>query len=165
MTVHRTHAPFSFAVPMWEHGEDLDACRAAVMYLAGRVSAPTFEKLAALLYLADRAHLSHYGALMFGGAYEAMRHGPTPTPFLRLTRAGLSLGEAPDMDELSPATLEALDSVTAQHGQARPEALSALSRDEAWATCPPGEALTAARIAATLPNARAVLDYLADPHP
>lgn len=165
MTAHETPAPPSFAA-LWAGSEDLAACRAAVLYLAQRVPAPTFEALSALLYLADRAHLSRYGALMLGGAYEAMRHGPTPTAFLCLARTWpLDLTAAPDMDELSPAVLEALDGVTAQHGQVSPEALSALSRDEAWATVPPGEALTAARIAATLPNARAVLDYLADPHP
>lgn len=150
---------------MWATGEDLEACRAAVFYLAGRVPSPTFEALSALLYLADRAHLSRYGALMFGGAYEAMRHGPTPTPFLRLTRAGLDLGQVPDMDEFSTAVLQALDAVAGPHGHESPQVLSALSRDEAWATCPPGEAMTAERVAATLPNARAVLDYLADPHP
>jgi hypothetical protein len=165
MTTH-TAARLPFAVPFQDQGEDLSACRAAVLYLAHRVPAPTFEKLSALLYLADRTHLAHYGALMFGGAYEAMRDGPTPTAFLHLARSGpLDLSEAPDMGELSAGVLEVLEAVIVQHGEETAEEVSARTRGEAWQSVPPGQVMTAAHIARTLPNAAAVLDYLADPHP
>ncbi|MDO4244686.1 MAG: hypothetical protein Q4C89_01510 [Deinococcus sp.] len=169
MTVHRTaHAgPFLFAgSDLWAE-EDLEACRAAALFLAQHAPAPTFEKVSALFYLADRAHLSRYGALICGGTYEAMRHGPTPGPLLTLTRQGLDLtaGAAPDMEELSPAALEVMGEVLALYGEDAPEEVSARTRGEDWKTCPPGLPMTAAHIARTLPNARAVLEHLADPHP
>lgn len=165
MTVHRTPAPASFAAPLWADGEDLEACRAAALYLAQRVTAPTFEKLSALLYLADRAHLARYGALMFGGHYEALRDGPAPSAFLHVTRAGLDLTGAADLEDLTPAMLEALAETAAQYGQASPEAVSAHTRGEAWQAWEAGQPITAEDLARTLPNARAVLEYLADPHP
>lgn len=142
----------SFPTPAGQPGEDPGTCHAAALYPATRVSSPSFETLSALLYLVDRAHLSRYGALMFGGVYEARRHGPAPTVFLHLVGAGLDLGDAPDPDDLSPAVLTVLDETIARHGQEGPEALGALSRNEAWRSCPPGGVMTAASIAATLPN-------------
>lgn len=166
MTTHTAAARSLFAVPFQGQGEDLPACRAAVLYLSQRVPAPTFEKLSALLYLADRAHLAHYGALMFGGAYEAMRDGPTPTALIHLARSGpIDVSQAPDMDELSAGVLEALEEVIAQHGEETAEKVSKQTRGEAWQSVPPGQAMTAAHIARTLPNAAAVLEHLADPHP
>lgn len=147
-------------------GEDLTACHAAALYLARRVPACGFEKLSALLYLADCAHLARYGALMFGGAYEAMRDGPTSTAFLRVARSGpIDVREAPDMGELSAGVLEALEAVIGQHREETAQEASAQTRGEAWQSVPPGQAMTAAHIARTLPNAAAVLDYLADPTP
>lgn len=160
----RTPAPASFFAAH-PHREDLEACRAAALYLARRVPAPTFEKLSALLYLADRAHLSRFGALICGGAYEAMRHGPTPGPLLTLARQGFDLTGTPDMDELSPAALEVMGEVLARYGEEEGAALSALTQGEDWKTCPPGQPMTPEAIARTLPNARAVLEHLADPHP
>ena len=141
--------------------------------------------LSAALYLADRLHLSRYGALMFGGYYEALKHGPAPVGVYGLLRAAERTGGAygftvqgvghasplvrphaqPDMQELSVSVLESLDAVLAEHGQQDGEALSLLSQDEAWKLCGPGEVMTAELLASTLPNARAVLEHLADPHP
>lgn len=165
MTVQHNPAPLLFAVSHGVTGEDLEACRAAALYLAGRVTAPTFEKLSALFYLADLAHLGRYGALMFGGHYEALRDGPAPSALLHLTRAGLDLGGVPDLGELSPAMLEALGEAVAQHGQARPEEVSAVTRGEVWTAKEAGQPITAQDMARTLPNARAVLEHLEDPHP
>lgn len=170
MTAHtysaadRAGAASSFFAEQHDAG-DIEACRAAALYLAAHTGAPSFEKLSALLYLADRAHLSRFGALMFGGTYEAMRHGPTPGPLLALARQGLDLSAAPDMEELSPAALEVLGEVLALHGEEEAAQVSAAARGTDWQTCAPGLPMTAADIARTLPNARAVLEYLADPHP
>lgn len=165
MTAQNTPAPPRFAVSTWATGEDEGACRAAALYLVGRVPAPTFEKLAALLYLADRLHLSRYGALMFGGTYEALRDGPAPSALLRVARAGLDWGGVPDLGELSPAVLEVLEDVAAHYGQEDPAQVSAHTRGEDWRAGEAGQPITAQDMARTLPNARAVLEHLEDPHP
>ncbi|GAA5438171.1 hypothetical protein [Deinococcus aquaticus] len=165
MTEQRT-PPSLFAAPHFQaQGEDLNVCRAAALYLAQRVPSPTFEHLSALLYLADLEHLSRCGALIFGGAYEALRDGPAPSAFLHLTRAGLDLSAAPDLEELSPAALEALSACADRHGQASAPHVTALTRGEVWKAHPAGQPITAAHLARALPNARAVLEHLADPHP
>ncbi|WP_420594398.1 type II toxin-antitoxin system antitoxin SocA domain-containing protein [Deinococcus sp.] len=185
MTAQQTPPLSSFAAV--HEGQDLDAARAAILYTAVRLPSPSVPALSAALYLADRLHLSRYGALMFGGYYEALKHGPAPVGVYGLLRAAQRTGGAygftvtvqgaghaaplilahaePDMTELSAGVLDSLDAVLAEHGQQSGEALSLLSQDEAWKLCAPGEVMTAELIASTLPNARAVLDYLADPHP
>lgn len=190
MTTHNLPPLPLFPVPatFWADGEDLDAARAALLYTASSVSRPTVQKLSALFYFADRLHLGRYGALMFGGRYEALKHGPAPVGAYGLLRAAQAHPEdaraygftvqgqgdaspavvplaAPDMEELSAAVVDCLNWAIAEHGQADGASLSLLSMDEAWQTCPPGEAMTAAHIAASLPNARAVLEHLADPYP
>lgn len=165
MTTHTAALSFSSPRPSRD-GEDLPGCRAAVLFLVHQIAAPTFEKVSALLYLADRTHLSRYGALMFGGAYEAMRDGPVPTVLINLAMAGpIDVREAPDLDELSAGVLDVLEEVIARHGDETPQEASAHTRGEAWQSCPPGQAITALRIAKTLPNAAAVVDYLEVPHP
>ena len=183
MTAQQTPPLSSFAAV--HEGQDLDAARAAILYAVSRLPSPTVPALSAALYLADRRHLSRYGALMFGGYYEALKHGPAPVGVYGLLRAAQLSGGAygftvqgqghaaplilahaePDMAELSAGVLDSLDAVLAEHGQQSGEALSLLSQDEAWKLCAPGEVMTAELIASTLPNARAVLEHLADPHP
>lgn len=158
------HAVFD-CPPFQADGEDLEVCRAAALYLAQRVPSPTFEQLSALLYLADRLHLSRYGVLIFGGTYEALRDGPAPACFLHLIREGLNLSEAPDLEELSPAAIEALSACLELHGQDTAQEVTAKTRDAVWQGHPGGQPITAADLARTLPNARAVLEHLADPHP
>ncbi|CAM3868688.1 type II toxin-antitoxin system antitoxin SocA domain-containing protein [Deinococcus frigens] len=166
MTTDTAAARSIFAVPFQGQDEDLPVCHAAALYLARNVPTPTFEKLSALLFLADCAHLARYGALMFGGAYEAMRDGPTPTAFLHLARSSqLDLSASPDVSELSDGVMDVLGEVMHLHGEETAEEVSAKTRVEAWQSVPPGQAMTAAHIAHTLPNAAAVLEHLADPHP
>lgn len=170
---------------------DRAAARAAVLYVAAGVPTPTFHKVSKVFYFADRMHLERYGSFMFGDEYWALRFGPVPMNAYRdmaqvrqhpelSCEAGYSVatvqvnGRAapvvrplcpPDLDELSAATLECLDESMAQHGGQSFWELTTLSHDAAWNEAGEDEVMSVELIAATLPNAGAVLEYLSDPHP
>ena len=189
MTTHRSpRLPPASCPNLLQRGEDIEAARATLLHVASSILRPKVRKLSALLYLADRVHLGRSGALMLGGFYEALKDGPAPLGAYNLLRAAQAHPEdartfgfsvqgqqndslavlplsAPDMDELSAAVLECLNLAITEHGQQDGPSLSQLSMDEGWQSCPPGGTMTAAHIAAYLPNARAVLDHLTDPYP
>lgn len=170
---------------------DRAAARAALLYVASGVSGPTFHKVSKVFYFADRLHLERYGSFMFGDEYWALRFGPVPMNAYRdmdqvrqhpelSCEAGFSVETvkvdgwpapvirplcAPDLDELSAATLQCLDESMARHGGQSFGELTDLSHDAAWNGISQDEVMSVELIASTLPNARAVLEYLSDPYP
>lgn len=170
---------------------DRPAIQAAILYTASRLEAPTFHTVSKVFYFADRLHLGRYGALMFGDSYAAMKHGPVPTVAYELMRrarrspgAARELGfgvkeipvngwqapmivplAAPDLDELSDAAVSCLEEAIRDYGSLHFHALTEASHDAAWNAVGPDEQMPAEDIAATLPNAAAVLEHLRNPHP
>ncbi len=71
-------------------GEDMEAARAAPLQVTLSIPRPTVQNINALLHLADRLNLGRSGALMFGGFYEALKHGPAPLGTYGLLRAALA---------------------------------------------------------------------------
>lgn len=170
---------------------DREAARAAILYAASRTPSPSFHKLSKIFYFADRLHLERYGSFMFGEEYGAWKYGPVPMESYRLmsgirehpersASAGFRVEiipidgypapvvrplEAPDLDELSEATLECLDESIAEHGGKSFKELTAESHDAAWNAAGPDEVMSPELIAGTLPNAAELLKHLADPYP
>jgi len=48
----------------------------AVLYLCGKLSAPTLHQLLKLRYFADKEHMSRYGYFASGDKYSALQFGP-----------------------------------------------------------------------------------------
>lgn len=170
---------------------DTAALRAAILYTASSLESPTFHTVSKVFYFADRLHLSRYGALMFGDAYEAMKHGPVPTAAYALMKqarsgpadaiaAGFKVQEvpvnghtapvivplaAPDMDELSESVLSCLEEAIKDYGALHFHDLTEASHDAAWHAARADDLMSVEAIAGTLDNARAVLEHLRNPHP
>jgi len=163
---------------------DQDAGRAATLLaVAGLTAAgqtqPTAMQVSAVLYLAERLHLSHYGALMFGGRYRALPGGPLCDAAVQLVRAQrseprLTDHEAswmpveaapPDDGDLSVSVRRSIGETLAATRPHTAEHLMHLCQDRAWRAAQDlGAAISAEMIAADLDNAAALLDHLADPY-
>jgi len=67
---------------------DVEKAVESILYLAYRVSSPTYMLIAKLLYFADKTSLEEYGRFITGDTYVAMKHGPVPSETYNLMKAG-----------------------------------------------------------------------------
>ncbi|MDZ7704787.1 MAG: Panacea domain-containing protein [Trueperaceae bacterium] len=170
---------------------DQEAAVAVVLYVASNVKDPSLHRIFKILYFADRAHLERYGRFIAGDSYVAMKHGPVPKNIYDMLKAvrgdrpyfmAPELAEElqgyfgiegsyvrpraePDLDALSDSDLACLDASIETCGDKTFGELTALSRDEAWASANENGAMSIEQVASTLSNAGALLEYLRDPHP
>ena len=66
---------------------DRDKAIEAILYLAARISDPTFHSIGKLMYFADKTSLERYGRFICGDDYFAMQWGPFPTHTYDLMKA------------------------------------------------------------------------------
>ena len=152
----------------------------AIVYVAIAFKDPTFHRISKILYFADKYHLTHYGALICGDHYLAMKHGPVPSgiyDILKTVRDGSTdsaAGQAfvilsgkhvrprrdVNLDYLSEAAREALDSAIAEYGSLAPNELTQASRDSAWEAADENEWMDILEIARTTPNSQTLAGHL-----
>ena len=118
-----------------------------VVWLAGKAPGLTLDKVARILFLADKSHLNRFGRLVTGDAYLAADNGPFPREAMAVISAGPAgvilsgdgsrLAQAvrdPDLDLFSKTDLdalgEALAAVSAMTGR---DILSEARQEPCWA--------------------------------
>lgn len=167
---------------------DAEKAVEVILYVANRVGDPGFHRLSKILYFADRDHLAKYGRFICDDSYVAMKHGPVPSgtydimkhvrgdgPPCLVPRAAKSfkvedgkkvvpLKDA-DLDALSESEKECLDAAITKYGKMSFRKLTDISHDKAWEAADENELIGIKQIAATLPDAKHLLDYLANPCP
>lgn len=167
---------------------DAEKAVEVVLYVANRLAEPGFHRLSKILYFADRDHLAKYGRFICGDSYVAMKHGPVPSgtyDILKHVRGDglpcpvphvvesfkvedgkkvVPLKDA-DLDALSESEKECLDAAIAKYGKMSFKKLTDISHDKAWESADENEFIEVEQIAATLPDAKHLLEYLANPYP
>ena len=159
----------------------------AIVYLAQRITDPTYHSIAKLLYFADKTHLEKYGRLICGDTYYAMQYGPVPSNIYSLLRDA-SPDELDDifiiqngrevvaqrdanLDEMSESDVLCLDQAIAMYGDKPMWYRTQHSHDDAWARAwtARGERksvlMPLESIAAQFEEADELIAHLNDPHP
>lgn len=98
---------------------------------------------------------------------------PDAKSFFAMSGNRLTLLREPDMDELSASDVKALDEACAIYAKGGWKAVADASHDAAWDAAWKKASARGVKmvdmdlnaVASTLPNAAALIDYLADPHP
>src|SRR5262249_47279886 len=119
----------------------------AIIYLTQNISDPTFHSIGKLLYLADKTKLERFGSFICDETYYAMPEGPVPSNVYDLMKDVKSNGSddfsvengrdiralrAPDLDVLSDADIECLDTIIARYGNAPYWERRNITHDEAY---------------------------------
>jgi len=160
-----------------------------VLYVAKRLTHPSYHSISKVLYFADREHLSRYGSLMTGDTYYAMRHGPVPSAIYNLLKAAAGRQEPaiplgwfelvagvlavegehrirplrdPNLEMISAAQRTCLDASIKANGRLSFSRLARKSHDAAWKSADQNDIIELAAIAKTLPNAKEILAHLSD---
>ncbi len=92
---------------------------AAILYIAKHIDVSDKIRIAKVLYVADKFHLNRYFRFILGDVYARLPRGSAPSNVLDMLKSDseafqivgyriIPLQE-PDMDELSPSDVEALD--------------------------------------------------------
>jgi len=161
----------------------------ALLYVASRLQPdPSFHRVSRILYFADKYHLAHYGALIWGDDYVAMKHGPVPSGIYDILKAVRGNGDFskakeaakafivesgklvrllrdPNFDELSHSDREALAYAVDEYGKLSVGELTKLSHDSAWDAADENEFMDIAEIARATPNSEQLVAYVRDPFP
>ncbi len=176
------------------HGNlDAEVAVAAVTYVAERLPRPTSRSVFAVLYEAEKRHLSEYLVPIVGDRYVAVASGPVPAHLhdllLHLRDPSAVLGVDPelaafgrrhlrvrerrhvevrtscDLDALSASAIECLDEAIDRAPAKRGGQREAATDDPAWRSTPRNASLSWRAIAATLPDGSRIVDHLDDPFP
>lgn len=157
----------------------------AILWIAKRVSDPTFHRISKLMYFADKAHLQKYGRLICGDTYVAMKHGPVPseiydmlkavrgdgfsgylsgTESLFAVEAGKNVVPLRDANPevFSESDIECLNEAVEKYGHLSFQELTNESHDEAWKAVDDNDVMDVEQIIATLPDGEALLEHLRD---
>jgi uncharacterized phage-associated protein len=160
----------------------------AVLYIANKLSDPSFHRIAKLLYFADRLHLARYGRFICGDRYIAMQYGPVPSgvyellksvknslrfpgearqdqPFTIKAKFTVSPLRSPDLEWLSPSEVACLDEAIADYGNLSFAELTELSHDAAWRLTRVNEEIDIEAIVASIGNPDGLLEHLQNPNP
>jgi len=160
----------------------------AILYVASLVKDPTFHRVSKVLYFADKYHLAHYGALICGDDYVAMKHGPVPSGIYDILKAvrgdgDIGMGEAaaqsfavedgkrvrprrdPNLEEFSESDREALDAAIAEYGPLSFNELTERSHDSAWHAADENDLMNVEEIARATPNSERLVAYVRDVFP
>ena len=154
-----------------------------ILWVAGKVSDPTFHRISKLIYFADKLHLQRYGRLICGDSYFAMKHGPVPSEVYDMLKAVRGDGSSEyrkeavqafevrgrmkvvplrsaDPEVFSESDLECLNDSIKTYGCMTFEQLTAVSHDAAWDSADENDIIDVEQIIATLPDGEALLQHL-----
>ncbi len=139
--------------------DDIAKLKAVALYVLDKCGETDFIHLFKIIYFAERNLYAKYGQHLVKDSFVAMEHGPVPSNLYdalklmngkggnkivkpisdALLPAGgecawffVKAKEKPDMDELSPAEIKALDEAIAEYKNLDTMTLSELSHDTAW---------------------------------
>lgn len=157
----------------------------AILYLASKLSDPTFHSINKLFYFADKISLERYGRFIAGDTYYAMQYGPVPTSTYDMMKNSAVYGvtdfrvhdgqkivpsRAPNMDEFSDSDVEVLNMAIEAYSKLSFKQRTELSHDsaydEAWdnrgmrASIP----MSVESIAKTLSDGEGIIEFLHTQH-
>jgi len=139
--------------------DDIAKLKAVALYILDKCGETDFIHLFKIIYFAERSLYAKYGQHLVKDSFVAMEHGPVPSNLYdalklmngkggnkavksisdALIPAGgecawffVKANEKPDIDELSPAEIVALDEAIAAYKNMDAKDLSELSHDSAW---------------------------------
>lgn len=139
--------------------DEIAKLKAVALYVLDKCGETDFIHLFKIIYFAERSLYAKYGQHLVNDSFVAMEHGPVPSNLYdalklmngkggntnmksiseALLPAGgecawffVKAGEKPDMEELSPAEIKALDEAIAAYKDMDTKKLSDLSHDAAW---------------------------------
>ena len=139
--------------------DEIAKLKAVALYVLDKCGETDFIHLFKIIYFAERSLYAKYGQHLVNDSFVAMEHGPVPSNLYdalklmngkggnasmksiseALLPAGgecawffVKAGEKPDMEELSPAEIKALDDAIAAYKDMDTKKLSELSHDVAW---------------------------------
>ena len=156
----------------------------AIVYLAERITDPTFHSINKLLYFADKTSLERYGRFISGDDYCAMELGPVPSKTYDLMKQGAHTKEhgfevkgyhviplrEPDLDWFSESDIECLDKSIQMYGSVPFWKRKQDSHDQAWQKAWAARGDTSSvpikveLIAEQLEHAEDLIHYLANRH-
>lgn len=139
--------------------DDIAKLKAVALYVLDKCGETDFIHLFKIIYFAERSLYAKYGQHLVKDSFVAMEHGPVPSNLYdalklmngrggnkavktiseALQPAGgecawffVKANEKPDIDELSPAEIVALDDAISEYKEMDAKVLSELSHDAAW---------------------------------
>lgn len=164
---------------------DREKALEAILFIAGKLRAPTLHSVSKIFYLADKLHLQQYGRVICGDRYIAMEYGPVPSAVYdmmkvadnreridadwdELIQDSLSVlfgrnikpKRDPDMEMLAESEVECLIATIKEHGDKSFGQLTDITHDEAWKATGENQSISLEAIAKTLPNADEVVEHL-----
>lgn len=156
-----------------------------ILHIASRLPRPTLHSISKTLYLADKQHLQDFGRFMCGDQYIAMEYGPVPSAVYDMmkvpdgrrsidvdwdvlikeafeTTQGRNIRplRAANIELLSESELQCIEHIIASFGNKSFGQLTDITHDEAWQQTSENQPIPLEAIAATLPNAGEIIDYL-----
>jgi len=161
---------------------DTDKAVEVLLYVTKR--APNTYNALKVLYFADKQHLAKYGRLIYGDSYIAMKLGPVPSAAYDIVKAARGDGVCPalvpaeqllsidsehrisprreaELDRLSESEIECLDAAIEAYGRLSFAELKTISHDEqAFQASDENDSIAIENMAASLPDADVLLDYL-----
>lgn len=159
---------------------DEDKALEVILYMASKLTDPTFHQIFKILYFSDKRHLQKYGRLILSDGYVAMKHGPVPSRLYDILKKCRKLPENntyknslqvtnsfhlkslrnTNLDLLSKSERECLDYAINEFGQLSFKKLTELSHDSAWEKVGENDFISVEDIAATLPNRKDLIENL-----
>jgi uncharacterized phage-associated protein len=118
-----------------------------ILYIAHRISDPTFHSINKIMYFADKTSLERFAKLITEDIYFALKYGPVPSNTYDLMKEASASGEfgfriendrrvvplrEANLDELSDSDIECLDMVIALYGNVPFWKRQEDSHDQAW---------------------------------
>jgi uncharacterized phage-associated protein len=155
----------------------------AILWVANRLLRKDFHRIFKVLYFADKYHLQHYGRLICGDTYIAMKDGPVPSAIYDMFKAVRGEGYSPytdvaiaafsvrdrfflepkkkaDADLLSESDRESLDWAIKKYGRKTFGQLKDESHDEAWKKAAQDGDIDILDIARMLEDGEHLVEYL-----
>ena len=161
----------------------------AILYIARGLKPADFHSVSKTLYFADLWHLEHFGRLITGDGYVAMKHGPVPSGaydimkaarggqpesrFAALVQNAFAVNNAyrivplrsADTRLLSQSDIEALDHAIQRCDGMNFRQRTEATHDAAWQSADENEFISLDAIVDMLPNKEEVKEFLAVPVP
>lgn len=159
----------------------------AILYIASKVSYPTFHKISKMFWFADKLHLERYGFVVSADTYHAMKNGPVPSHIYNIMKFAAGKENIPasdkipaareamsvksdgwtvvpkrdsNVDFLSESEIECLEDAIREHGSKSFDQLSDETHDAAWESVGRNAAIPFSAIVKTLPNAAEIENLL-----
>jgi uncharacterized phage-associated protein len=162
---------------------DPDKALNSILWVANRLPRKDFHRIFKVLYFADKYHLQHYGRLICGDTYIAMKDGPVPSAIYDIFKAVRGEGNSPYVEEaekafsvrnryfvepkrkadpntLSESDRESLDWAIKKYGRKSFGQLKEESHDKAWEKADQDGDIDVLDIARMLEDGEHLVEYL-----